>query len=182
AKEPQKLPEILSHEEITSLFEVVANNIKQRTILMTTYGAGLRVSEVCRLKISDIDSKRMSIRVDQGKGGKDRYTLLSPILLEKLRRYWSHYKPSDYIFMQRDRSKNISRGTVQKIYYNAKAKAAIKKQGGIHSLRHTFATHLLEGGTDLHTIKELMGHSNIVCLRQACVTRKLLPDRLAAII
>jgi len=159
-KQPQRLPQILSREEIAKLFEVTTN-LKHRTLLMATYGAGLRVSEVARLKVTDIDSQRMTLRVDQGKGAKDRYTLLSKRLLLELRRYWVAYRPKPWLFPMRDGQHPIAARPVQKIYYNAKRKAGIAKQCGIHGLRHAFATHLLEAGVDLHTIQRLLGHGHI---------------------
>ena len=111
--------------------------------------------------VTDIDSDRMTIRVEQGKGAKDRYTLLSPRLLTELRRYWSAHRPKEWLFTRRDRTRPISDGTVHRIYHAAKDRAGIAKQGGIHSLRHAFATHLLEAGVDVHTIQRLMGHGHI---------------------
>ena len=128
---------------------------------MTTYGAGLRLNELCHLKIGDIDSARMTIRVEQGKGAKDRYTLLSPRLLAELRRYWIAYRPKVWLFASNDGEHPIGDATVQKIFYAAKKRAAIVKQCGIHGLRHAFATHLLEAGVDVHTIQRLMGHGHI---------------------
>ena len=160
ARQPQKLPQILSREEVAALIERTAN-AKHRAILMTAYGAGLRLTEICHLKIADVDSKRMTLRVEQGKGAKDRYTLLSPTLLEELRRYWRLYRPKHWLFSARDPNGPISEHTVHRLYHAAKARAGIAKPGGIHSLRHAFATHLLEGGADIHTIQRLMGHGHI---------------------
>ena len=159
-KTPQRLPEILSREEIERLF-AVTTNLKHRVLLMTTYSARLRVSEVARLKVSDIDSQRMTLRVDQGKGAKDRYTLLSKRLLSELRRYWQAYRPREWLFPLRDGRGPIDPRSAQKIYYHAKEKAGIRKQCGIHGLRHAFATHLLEAGVDLHRIQRLLGHAHI---------------------
>jgi integrase/recombinase XerD len=159
-KQPQRLPEILSREQIQRLFEVTTN-LKHRALLMATYSAGLRVSEVVHLKVSDIDSQRMTIRVEQGKGAKDRYTLLSKRLLTELRRYWIAYRPKVWLFPLRDGEHPIDPGSAQKIYYHAKAKAGITKQCGIHGLRHAFATHLLEAGVDVHTIQRLLGHGHL---------------------
>lgn len=160
ARTPQKLPQILSREEVAALIERTAN-LKHRAILMTAYGAGLRLNEICHLKVTDIDSDRMTIRVEQGKGAKDRYTLLSPRLLAELRRYWMTHRPAQWLFTRRDRSRPISDATVHRIYHAAKTRAGIAKDGGIHSLRHAFATHLLEAGVDIHTIQRLMGHGHI---------------------
>jgi integrase/recombinase XerD len=160
ARQPQKLPQILAREEVARLIELTAHT-KHRAILMTTYGAGLRLNELCHLKVSDIDSARMTIRVEQGKGAKDRYTLLSPRLLAELRRYWAGYRPKLWLFASKDGEHPISDTTVQKIFYRAKARAGISKDCGIHGLRHAFATHLLEAGVDIHTIQRLMGHGHI---------------------
>jgi site-specific recombinase XerD len=159
-KQPQTLPEILSPEEVRRVIESAANR-KQRALLATTYGAGLRVSEVVRLQLRDIDAQRMSLRVEQGKGGKDRYTLLSPRLLEELRAYWRQYRPALWLFPARGGKGPMDISTAQKLYYAAKGRAGITKQGGIHALRHAFATHLLEAGTDLHTIQRLLGHGHL---------------------
>ena len=160
ARQPQKLPQILSREEVAALIEKTVN-LKHRAILMTAYGAGLRLNEICHLKLTDIDSNRMTIRVEQGKGARDRYTLLSPRLLTELRCYWRAYRPKPWLFMSPDPTRPIGEHTVHRIYHAAKARAAIAKAGGIHSLRHAFATHLLEAGVDIHTIQRLMGHGHI---------------------
>lgn len=157
----KKLPEILSIEEIERLFRC-ASSLKNRVVLMTTYAAGLRVSEVVNLRISDIDSKRMTIKVRQGKGNKDRHTILSDRLLTELRAYYREYKPPVWLFYGSYTGEQMSTGTAQTIYYNAKDRAAITRQGGIHTLRHCFATHLLEAGVDLRTIQSLMGHTSIM--------------------
>jgi integrase/recombinase XerD len=160
ARQPQKLPQVLAREEVARLIERTAHP-RHRAILMTTYGAGLRLNEVCHLKLTDIDSARMTIRVEQGKGAKDRYTLLSPRLLAELRRYWAWYRPKIWLFTSKDGAHPISDATVQKIFYAAKKRAAIVKECGIHGLRHAFATHLLEAGVDVHTIQRLLGHGHI---------------------
>lgn len=157
---PSKLPELLSRQEVECILSA-CGNLRHRTILTTIYASGLRVSELCRLKIGDIDSQRMMLRIVQGKGGKDRYTLLSPRLLTSLRSYWQAFRPTDWLFPAGDGSKAISNSQIQRMFYAAKRRALIKKEGGIHSLRHAFATHLLESGVDLHTISRLMGHEHI---------------------
>jgi len=159
-KSEKRLPEILSAEEIQRLLAVTAN-VKHRTLLMATYAAGLRVSEVARLKPTDIDSQRMMIRVDQGKGNKDRYTILSPRLLQQLRDYWRLYRPKDWLFPGRTPGDHIDRVSVFKVFVAAKRKARVRKAGGVHSLRHSFATHLLEAGVDVRTIQILMGHYRV---------------------
>jgi integrase/recombinase XerD len=156
-----KLPEIFSFEEIERLLKC-ASSTKNRVLLMTTYAAGLRVSEVVNLKLSDIDSSRMTIRITQGKGNKDRYTILSSRLLTELRTYYREYRPPQWLFYGSYTGKQISIGTAQTMYYNAKERAGITKEGGIHTLRHCFATHLLEAGVDIRTIQSLMGHTSIM--------------------
>jgi site-specific recombinase XerD len=160
-KKVAQLPEILSTEEVELLLGALTNH-KHRTILMTTYAAGLRLNEIVNLKLTDIDSKRMMIRVRQGKGSKDRYTILSKRLLEQLRIYWKMYHPSLWLFSGRKLGQQMSPSTVSAIYYKARDKAGIKKGKGIHTLRHCFATHLLEAGVDIRTIQVLMGHSSIM--------------------
>jgi integrase/recombinase XerD len=157
---PSKLPELLSRQEVERILSA-CTSLRHRTILTTIYASGLRVSELCRLKIGDIDSQRMMLRVVNGKGGKDRYTLLSPMLLKTLRTYWQAFRPAEWLFPGGDGSKAISDSQIQRMFYAAKRRALIKKEGGIHSLRHAFATHLLESGVDLHSISRLMGHDHI---------------------
>jgi site-specific recombinase XerD len=177
AKQPQRLPEILSREEIERLFQA-ALNPKHRTVLMLTYSAGLRVSEVARLKVGDIDSARMSIRVDQGKGKKDRYTVLSQRMLRELRGYWQVYRPREWLFTAaRTPDRPIHTHTLQKIFYAVKRRARIAKRCGIHALRHAFATHMLEAGTDIHTIQKLLGHGHITTtMRYFHLTQQHLMD------
>lgn len=168
----QRLPEILSEQELKRLFGVISN-LKHRALLMTTYAAGLRVSEVVHLKVTDIDSDRMMIRVEQGKGNKDRYTTLSPRLLNELREYWKQYRPSHWLFSGHDPDQPMPADTAYTIYIKAQLKAGIHKTGGIHSLRHAYATHMLEAGVDLRTLQVLMGHRSILTTtRYARVTCK----------
>lgn len=160
-KVPQRLPQILAREEVAAIFEHAAN-LKHRAFLMTTYGAGLRLLEACHLKVADLDSDRMTLRVEHGKGAKDRYTLLSPELLKELRRYWIAHRPQLWLFPSpRNPQLPMLPKSAQRIYHAAKARAGITKDGGIHALRHAFATHQLEAGTDVHTIQRLLGHGNI---------------------
>ncbi|MHB8565432.1 MAG: tyrosine-type recombinase/integrase [Acidiferrobacteraceae bacterium] len=159
-KKPQTLPVILSREEVARFLESVAG-LKHRTILMVAYGAGLRVSEVTHLKVGDIDSARMMLRVDQGKGGKDRYVMLSTKLLEQLRRYWSRTRPRAWLFPGERFGQPISREAVAEACQKARRLAGIDKPITPHSLRHAFATHLLESGTDLRTIQLLLGHRSL---------------------
>jgi site-specific recombinase XerD len=127
---------------------------------MTTYAAGLRVSEVTQLKVTDIDSGRMCIRIQQGKGRKDRYVMLSAKLLHHLRQYWKIYKPQDWLFEGRQNG-HLPISTVQAVCKKARVEAGIKKEVTPHTLRHSFATHLLEGGTDIRTIQFLLGHRSL---------------------
>lgn len=162
ARVPSRLPRVLSREEVSRLIEA-AGNLRARTLLMATYAAGLRVSEVCSLQLGDIESApdRMCIKVRQGKGGKDRYTLLSPRLLETLRLYWKACRPVTWLFPNPDGTRPIDLKTAQRIYCAARDKARLGREGGIHTLRHSFATHLLESGVDIHTIQCLMGHGHV---------------------
>ena len=162
AKVPKRLPQILSREEVTRLINAGAT-LRGRTLLTTTYAAGLRVSEVCALQLSDIESApdRMCLKVRQGKGGQDRYTLLSPRLLDTLRHYWCDHRPRQWLFPNPSGSAPIDQSTAQRIYCAARDAAGIPREGGIHTLRHAFATHLLEAGVDLPTIQRLLGHGHI---------------------
>ena len=157
AKQPHTLPVVLSSEEVVRFFAAITN-LKHRALLMTAYAAGLRVSEVTRLQVADIDSARMVIRVRQGKGQKDRYVMLSPRLLEILRAYWKAVRPGNYLFPGAVREAPISKDTVGQVCSRACDKAGLGKHVTVHSLRHSFATHLLEAGTDLRTIQVLLGH------------------------
>jgi site-specific recombinase XerD len=159
-RQPARLPAILSPEEIERLLAHTTNR-KYRTMLLTTYAAGLRLSEVLHLRVRDIDSARMMIRVEQGKGAKDRYTLLSPPLLAPLRAYWPIYRPRLWLFPTPKADGPMHPTALQRAYHVAKRRAGITKPGGIHGLRHAFATHLLEAGVDLHTIQRLLGHGHI---------------------
>ena len=171
-KRTRKLPEVLSRQEVAKLLGVLST-AKHRLFLMTVYGAGLRVSEAARLKWKDIQVDRMAIRVDQGKGRKDRYTLLSPRLVDELRVYCREYRPVYWVFTDRTGKGPMSVGTGQKIYYNAKRRAGIRRGQGIHTLRHCFATHLLEDGVDIRTIQELLGHGSVkTTMRYLHVTRQ----------
>ncbi|MFZ1991898.1 MAG: site-specific integrase [Alphaproteobacteria bacterium] len=159
-KSAKTLPIVLERDEVQSLFEATYS-LKQRVMLMVTYSAGLRASETARLKITDIDSSRMLIRVDQGKGKKDRYTLLSQVALETLREYWKEYHPKHWLFPGEKPENWISVSTVQEAFKRAKKKAGITKPASCHTLRHSFATHLLEAGADIHHIQLLLGHASV---------------------
>jgi site-specific recombinase XerD len=163
-KVPRKLPVVLSPEEITRMIEA-APNLMHGTILMLLYGTGVRRTEASLLKVSDIDSERMVIHIQQGKGSRDRDVLMTPKLLEALREYWRWKKPKIYLFPSteghRGLEQPISHRTVWYACKEAAARAGIKKRIGPHTLRHSFATHLLEAGTDLRTIHFLMGHADL---------------------
>jgi integrase/recombinase XerD len=171
---PRQLPEILSAQELQRLFAAAADS-KQRALLMTAYGGGLRVSELVRLQVTDIDSQRHMIRITAAKGRKDRYTLLSARLLEELRAYWKIDRPRPWLFPGLNSSQPLSKRTVWDTFTRAKAKAGIRKGHNIHMLRHCFGTHLLEAGVDVRTIQVLMGHASITTTaRYLHVTSKTL--------
>ena len=159
-KKPFKLPVVLSPEEVL-LFLNSVDSLKQRTILMTAYAAGLRVSEATHLKVADIDSQRMVIRVDQGKANKDRYVMLSPRLLEALRMYWKAERPETWLFPGNIPGRPITRDAVGLACEKAHRATGITKPITPHSLRHAFATHLLESGTDVRRIQLLLGHRSL---------------------
>lgn len=159
-KKAKKLPVVLSKEEVKRIISVTTN-LKHKAILATAYAAGLRVSEVANLKIADIDSSNMRIRVSQGKGNKDRYTLLSEKNIELLREYYKIYHPTSWLFPGADSGNSLNVRTIQRVFEQSKKKAGIKNDASVHSLRHSFATHLLEAGTDIYHIQQLMGHSNV---------------------
>ena len=162
AKVPKTLPRILSRDEVMRVF-AAASNLRARTLLMTTYAAGLRVSEVCALQAADIESApdRMCIKVRGGKGNKDRYTMLSPQLLVTLRDYWRLCRPRTWLFPNPSGTEPIDVKTAQRMYCAARDKAGLGRCGGIHTLRHCFATHLLEAGVDLRILQSLLGHNDI---------------------
>lgn len=156
----RKLPRVFDRSEVAALISVT-KNLKHKTILMVIYSAGLRLSEACHLKVTDIDSKRMMIRIQQPKGGNDRYTILSTVALETLREYWRKYRPSEWLFPGQTKTRPINPKSIQNMFKAAKNRAGITKPASVHTLRHSFATHLLEAGTDIHHIQTLLGHKNI---------------------
>ena len=160
AKTPSTLPQILNHDELVRLFTVTTNP-KHRALLMTAYAAGLRASELGRLQLTDIDSVRMCLRIEQGKGNKDRYVPLSPRLLEQLREYWRRERPQRWLFPNQLLARPMTRAGAAHIYKRAKDKAQIRKAGGIHTLRHAYATGLLEAGVELPVIQRRLGHTSI---------------------
>lgn len=176
---PQRLPEILSREELARLF-AVARHLKSRTFLMLAYGTGLRLSELCHLRVSDIDSHpdRKCLRVEQGKGAKDRYVPLADDVLQLLRAWWCAAHPRPWLFAAvRDPSQPMEPKTAQRWYRAACAHAGITKRGGIHTLRHCYATHLLEAGVDLHSLSQWLGHNHVsTTTRYLHLTRPDVPD------
>ena len=158
-KKEKQLPVVLSQEEVVKILDAV-ENLKHKTLLMLIYSAGLRVGEAVRLKIEDIDSQRRLIYLKGAKGKKDRYTILSDVALGSLRKYYKEYKPKDYLFEGAEGRRHLSERSVQNVFGRAVKVAGIRKQVTVHSLRHSFATHLLESGVDLRYIQELLGHSS----------------------
>jgi site-specific recombinase XerD len=160
ARKRRQLPVILSAEEVVRFFAAVPS-LKHRTALMTAYAAGLRVSEAVRVKLTDIDSRRMLIRVEQGKGGRDRYIMLSSQLLVVLRAYWRETRPAHWLFPGQDDSRPLDPSVLQATCRTARAAAKLGKPVTVHTLRHSFATHLLEAGTDIRIIQVLLGHRDL---------------------
>jgi len=160
ARKPRKLPVVLSADEVVGFLQAVKGT-RNRVALMTTYAAGLRASEAARLKVTDIDSGRMVIRVEQGKGAKDRYVMLSPQLLEILRAYWRLTKPGHWLFPRRDGRGPIHPQTLGIACRTACEVLGVEKRVTVHTLRHSFATHLLEAGTDIRIIQVLLGHRSL---------------------
>jgi site-specific recombinase XerD len=159
-KKQKKLPIVLSEEEVHQLLTATIN-LKHRSLLMLVYSAGLRVGEVVRLKPADIDSNRMLIHIRKAKGQKDRYVQLAGKTLEVLREYWRKYRPSVWLFSGEREAGFLSERTAQEIFKQAIERVGIRKEVSIHSLRHSFATHLLESGVDIRYIQEILGHSNL---------------------
>jgi site-specific recombinase XerD len=162
-KKPRRLPTVLTQDQIWKIIWA-PTNLKHRLLLMATYSAGLRAGEVVRLKPGHIDSKRMLIKIVDGKGRKDRYTMLSTRLLIELRRYYRKYRPKTYLFpssYKKNKDKPLHYESLRTVYEKAREKAGVKNGVGIHTLRHSFATHLLEAGYDIRKIQVLMGHSRL---------------------
>ena len=160
ARRPHKLPVVLSQKEVLAFFDHVPS-LKYRAALMVCYGAGLRISEAVALRITDIESQRGLLRIEHGKGQKDRYAMLSPRLLQVLRRYWCATRPPDFLFPSWRKDRHLSTTSLQLACREAAARAGIAKRVTVHTLRHSFATHLLENGTDLRVIQVLLGHTRI---------------------
>ena len=159
-KKPKPLPCVLSMDEVRRLFDSVCDPF-YLMILQTAYAAGLRVSEVVALKVSDIDAQRMALHVRCAKGRKDRLVPLSAVLLARLRQYWRQYRPRDWLFPGQEPGKHISQGQVQRICHRAVLASGISKKASMHTLRHSYATHLLEQGADLPTLQKLLGHNQL---------------------
>ena len=159
-REPRKLPVVLSPEEVARLLDA-APGLKYKAALSVAYGAGLRAAEVVSLKIGDIDSKRMVIRVEQGKGRKDRYVMLSPYLLELLRAWWKAARPQGWLFPGRDRVQPMTTRQLNRACHASAQLAEINKRVSLHTLRHSFATHLLEQNIDVRVIQVLLGHAKL---------------------
>ena len=156
-----KLPPVMSAGEIKELIDSL-KNVKHRTIIMLLYSSGMRLSEISALKIADIDSKNMRIKVEQGKGAKDRFTILSEQVLLELRAYYIIYRPKEYLFNGQTPGKPLSMRMIQHSVKNALIRLGLdSKHYTVHTIRHSFATHLVDNGTDLHTVKELLGHSSL---------------------
>ena len=156
-KAKRTLPVVLDLAEIKAILSVM-ENVKHRALLTITYSAGLRVSEAAKLKVTDIDSKRMMVRVQQGKGRKDRYTILSKTALVLLRQYWRQYRPKEWLFEGQKEGTHICYTSIRQIFVEAMKRAGITKPANPHTLRHSFATHLIEAGTSLHHVQLLLGH------------------------
>jgi integrase/recombinase XerD len=185
-KRERRLPVVLSRQEVRRLFATVTN-LKQKALFMVAYDAGLRLSELRNLRIDDIDSQRMVIHIRQGKGKKDRYARLTPGLLKLLRQYWLEYRPQSWLFPGASIDKRYDMATPGHLLKKVCRKAGISKRVSMHTLRHSFATHLLEGGTNLRVIQQMLGHEKIqtTCLythisleelREAPSTMELLED------
>ncbi len=156
-KDKKTLPSVFDLSEVKALLSAV-ENLKHRAILTIMYSAGLRLAETARLRVTDIDSKRMMVWVQQGKGGKDRYTLLSETALDCLRQYWRKYHPKEWLFEGQKEDTHIGMTAIRQIFLAAKKRAGITKPASPHTLRHSFATHLIEAGTSLHHVQLLLGH------------------------
>jgi integrase/recombinase XerD len=161
-KKEVKRAQVFSVEEVERLLTVGCSHPKQRAFLMTVYGAGLRLNEACHLQMEHLDTARNQIRVVQGKGKKDRYTLLSPVLLDELRLYWKLFRPAHWLFpATRDPQLPMGDYNGQRMFYGAVTRAGLPDKGGIHCLRHSFATHLLEAGVEITAVQRLLGHSSL---------------------
>ncbi len=187
-KDPGKLPPVLDRDEVVRFLEAV-EGLRNRVALTTAYAAGLRVGEVARLKVAAVDSKRMLLHIEKGKGGRERYAMLSRRLLEILRAYWQRTRPDPWLFPGQEPGTHVSIGALQSACRAARQRARIGKRVTAHSLRHSFATHLLEGGTNIRVIQALLGHADLATTaRYAQVTANLIAgtsspfDRLSLVV
>ena len=178
-RRPHKLPIVLSHEEVVQFFDHIPS-LKYRAVLMTCYGAGVRITEAVSLKVSDIDSQRMLLRIEQGKGRKDRYAMLSPRLLQVLRIWWRAARPQHWLFPGWGTGRHLTPTSVQVACREASLGCGLRKKVTAHTLRHSFATHLLENGTDIRVIQVLLGHSKIdTTARYTAVSPQLVGNTLS---
>ena len=159
-KKPQKIPELLTRQEVARII-AACRDLRYWTMLVLCYGCGLRLSELVAVKVADIDGERSLLRIEQGKGSKDRLVPLSPTLLAELRGYWRRYRPRGYLFVGQQPGQPLSPTAIQRVFKRAKAAARVTKAGGIHGLRHAFATHQLEAGLPVHRLQRLLGHSDL---------------------
>jgi site-specific recombinase XerD len=159
-RQHRRLPEILSPEEVAAIL-AATSSLRDRMLLECAYGCGLRLKEVRQLKVKDIDSERMVLRVDQGKGRKDRYVMLPKVLLEGLRAYWQEARPREWLFPGVKPDQPVSERKVEETFSRAAKQAGVRKRVSLHSLRHSFATHLLEAGTNVRAIQVLLGHRSL---------------------
>jgi len=166
-KTPVKLPSVLSTEEVASFLGCI-RNLKHRTLFMTTYSAGLRIGEACRLKVTDIDSARMRIIVRNAKGHKDREVILSQKLLDQLRSYYKFYRPTEFLFMGQKPNTPLTYRAALDVFKKSLARAGIHKHASTHTLRHSYATHLLDKGIDLRIIQAMLGHKSIKTTLKYC--------------
>jgi len=173
----RKLPVVLTRQEVGDLFEATPD-FKNRVVLMTMYSAGLRIRETVNLHCRDIESPKMRIHIRNGKGQKERYTMLSEKLLDSLRQYWRVYRPREVLFYGADKDRPIHKRTIQRAITKSRDRAGIRKPASCHSLRHRFATHLLESGTNLRYIQELLGHKSI---QSTLVYLKVTPQSVSAV-
>lgn len=157
---PQRIPELLTRADVRAIIDACSNK-KHRLMLELCYGCGLRVSELVSLRVSDIDSERQLLRIEQGKGAKDRLVPLPGTLMDKLRHYWRRYRPDEYFFYGTEPGQALVTSTIQKVFTRAKLHARVDKVGGIHSLRHAYATHQLEVGLPVHRLQHVLGHKNL---------------------
>ena len=159
-RKAQRIPELLTRQEVRAVLRSVSN-LKHQALLQLCYGCGLRVSELVAVKVRDLDGERHLLRVEQGKGAVDRAVIVSPRLLEHLRRYWQDERPRSWLFPGQQRSEPLGVQTAQRMFTAAKRRAGIEKVGGIHSLRHAYATHQLEAGVPVHQLQRLLGHHSL---------------------